>query len=87
VNASRSTLAHVLRTLRADQQVDQLQLALAMGAGGASYLSKLENGRRVNPGRSFLRRYVAAYALLGRPLNDAQRDLLANAVLARPEAA
>lgn len=77
----------VLRTTRAQQRLSQLQLALAMGASSTSYLSKLENGRCRNPGRRFLRQYVAAYALLGRPLTQNQRDLLANVLLATSEEA
>ena len=50
-------------------------------------LSKLENGRCCNPGRIFLQHLVAAYGLLGRPLTPEQRGLIANAVLARAEAA
>lgn len=80
-------LAHALSTVRAQQGLSQLQLALAMGAGSTSYLSKLENGRCRNPGRLFLRQYVAAYGILGRPLAPAQRDLIANAVLALADAA
>lgn len=78
-------LANVLRSLRAEQGVDQLRLALAMNSVPA-YLSKLENGHRSNPGARFLRRYAEAYTLLGRPLTAAQRETLATAVLAVPAA-
>jgi len=70
-----------------DQTSTMTQLALAMGAGWASYLSKRENGHCTNPGRTFLGRYASAYAILGRPLSDAQRALLASVVLALPDAA
>lgn len=71
-------LARTLRSLRAEQGLEQLQLALAMHADEA-YLSRLENGWRRNPGRDFLRRYIEAYAALGRPLSAAQRARLLDA--------
>lgn len=58
-----------------------------MSCADATYLSRLENGRRTNPSAAFLRRYVFAYTLLGRPLSDEQRDRLADAVPAVPLAA
>lgn len=78
------SLSQVLRALRAEQGVDQLDLALAMDCGDATYISRLENGRRTNPTAAFLRRYVFAYTLLGRPLSDDQRRRLADAVLRSP---
>lgn len=80
-------LAQILRALRAEQGVDQLDLALAMNCADATYLSRLENGRRTNPGAAFLRRYEFAYTLLGRPLSDEQRARLATALLGAPLAA
>lgn len=74
-------LARVLRCLRAEQQVDQLRLALAMGSSDASYLSKLENGRSRNPSVQMLGRIVTAYADLGRPLSAAQSERLLVAAL------
>jgi transcriptional regulator with XRE-family HTH domain len=81
------TLARTLRALRAEQGIDQLALAIAMGVGDAGYLSRLENGRRSNPSHEYLRRYVLAYERLGRPLNEAQLARLANAVLRAAPAA
>lgn len=80
-------LATALRALRAEQGLDQLDLALAMNCADATYLSRLENGRRTNPSAAFLRRYVSAYTLLGHPLSDEQRARLVAAVLASPLAA
>lgn len=80
-------LAQVLRALRAEQGVDQLALALAMNCADATYLSRLENGRRTNPSASFLRRYVFAYTLLGCPLSTEQCARLAAVILAAPLAA
>lgn len=80
-------LSYVLSTLRAQQGLSQLQLAQAMGATSPSYLSKLENGRRTNPSRQFVRNYIAAYTLLGRPLSPEQRAELTGVLLALPEAA
>jgi transcriptional regulator with XRE-family HTH domain len=74
-------LARVLRELRAEQGVDQLDLALAIGASDGSYLSRLENGRAVNPSATFLARYVDAFRILGHALGDDQRERLAAAVL------
>jgi transcriptional regulator with XRE-family HTH domain len=75
-------LAYVLSTIRAQHGLSQLQVSLAMGASSTSYLSKLENGHRTNPGRRFLRRYVAAFALLGHPLDAYEHAALAGALLA-----
>ncbi len=80
-------LAYVLSSVRAEHRLTQLQLALAMGAGSTSYLSKLENGRCANPSRRFLRRYVAAYTLLGHPLSVEQRAAITCVLLALEEAA
>lgn len=85
--ARERSLAIVLRTTRMQQRLSQLQLALAMGASSTSYMSKLENGRCHNPSRLFLGQYVAAYALLGRPLTKDQRDVIAKAVLGTSEEA
>lgn len=85
--SSLPPLARVFRALRAEQGVDQLDLALAMNCVDATYLSRLENGRRTNPSAAFLRRYVFAYTLLGHPLSDEQRSRLVGAVLASPLAA
>ncbi len=64
-----------------------LDLALAMRGRAATYLSRLQNGHRDNPSRMFLSRYVLAYSVLGRPLNDGQLARLSSAVLAAPAAA
>jgi len=72
------TLANVLRTLRAEQRVSQLELAFAMGGSTAKYLSQLENGHRTNPGRRFLARYVGAFEALGKPLSAEQRAALSD---------
>lgn len=47
------TLAHVLRGIRAEQDLSQLALVLAMGCTSTRYLSGLENGRCSNPSRAF----------------------------------
>ena len=80
-------LALTMRALRAEHGLCQLELAIAMGSTDASYLGKLENGRRMNPGQRFMQRYVRAFTLLGRPLTAAQRARLADALLALPRAA
>jgi DNA-binding XRE family transcriptional regulator len=80
VSAPLGELARVLRAIRAEQGVDQLRLAHAMGAGDATYLGRLENGRSTNPSAACLRRYVFAYTLLGRPLTKEQVAQLASAV-------
>ena len=81
MSCTQRSLAEVLRGLRAEKGVGQLELALAMD-GAAGYLSRLENGRSTNPGARFLARYAAAYAALGHPLTDGQRALLADVLLA-----
>lgn len=81
------TLANVLRTLRAESGLSQLALALATGAGNATYLCKLENGRAWNPSRAFLRRYIAAYTMLGCALTPAQIARLMTAICPITEAA
>lgn len=80
-------LANVMRTLRAEQGISQLALANAMGASSTAYLSKLENGGRMNPSRSLLRRYIAAFALLGRALTSEQIAALTAAVFPLAEVA
>lgn len=80
-------LAYALSTLRAQQGLTQQQLALAMGASSASYLSKLETGRCDNPSARYIRRYLAAYGLLGHPLSAEQRSAISAVLYALREAA
>jgi transcriptional regulator with XRE-family HTH domain len=87
MNDHLGPLARELRSLRAEQEVEQLDLAVAVGAGDGSYLSKLENGRATNPSAAFLARYVAGYRMLGRPLTAEQRQRLMAAALGQGERA
>jgi transcriptional regulator with XRE-family HTH domain len=79
---SPSPLARALREIRHEQGIDQLTLALAMGAGDASYLSRLECGIRANPSSRFLGRVVLAYAAIGCPLSPDQRARLGDSMIA-----
>lgn len=84
---SEPALADVMRTLRVTRSITQLQLAFAMGASSTKYLSALETGRSLNPSRTFLRRYVAAFVACGVPITPAEQVDFFAAVCALPQTA
>lgn len=73
-----------LRSVRCEQHIDQLSLALALGASDASYICRLERGVRVNPSFEFVRRLIAAFSELDCPLSMEQRARLALAAIRDP---
>lgn len=77
-----ASFGQVLRTIRREQRVSQLSLALAAGCTDAGYLCRLERGWRRNPSAQFLGRLLAGFAALERPLSPAQQRRLISAALA-----
>ncbi|MDE3111733.1 MAG: helix-turn-helix domain-containing protein [Chloroflexota bacterium] len=72
-----------LRVVRCEQHIDQLSLALALGASDASYICRLERGVRTNPSFSFVRRIIEAFDELDCPLTPEQQLRLAAAAIGR----